>query len=79
MSLDINYWHGKYVDRTYNNSVATFVLSHKKSHAMNVIGAPEIRTAASSSPRNRSKYTRRLPHVGVRSGYETSGCQAVFR
>ena len=32
--------------------------SHEKSHAVNMIGAPEIRTATSSSPRNRSKYTR---------------------
>ena len=33
MSLDINYWHGKYVDRAYNNSVAMFALSHEKLHA----------------------------------------------
>ena len=37
---------------------AAGVLSHEKSRAMNLIGAPEIRTATSSSPRNRSKYTR---------------------
>ena len=37
---------------------AAGVLSHKKSHAVNLIGAPEIRTAMSSSPRNCSKYTR---------------------
>ena len=37
---------------------AAGVLSHEKSHAVNLIGAPEIRTATSSSPRNRSKYTR---------------------
>ena len=37
---------------------AAGALSHEKSHAVNLIGAPEIRTATSSSPRNRSKYTR---------------------
>ena len=48
--------------RACNNTVASFaplVRCHiKKSHAVNLIGAPEIRTATSSSPRNRSKYTR---------------------
>ena len=37
---------------------AAGALSHEKSHAVHLIGAPEIRTATSSSPRNRSKYTR---------------------
>ena len=37
---------------------AAGALSHEKSHAVNLIGAPEIRTATSLSPRNRSKYTR---------------------
>ena len=37
---------------------AAGALSHEKSHAVNLIGAPEIGTATSSSPRNRSKYTR---------------------
>ena len=37
---------------------AAGALSHEKSHAVNLIGAPEIRTATSSSPRNCSKYTR---------------------
>ena len=37
---------------------AAGALSHEKSHAVNLIGAPEIRIATSSSPRNRSKYTR---------------------
>ena len=37
---------------------AAGALSHEKSHSVNLIGAPEIRTATSSSPRNRSKYTR---------------------
>ena len=37
---------------------AAGALSHEKSHAVNLIGAPEIRTATSPSPRNRSKYTR---------------------
>ena len=37
---------------------AAGALSHEKSHAVNLIGAPEIRTATSSNPRNRSKYTR---------------------
>ena len=37
---------------------AAGALSHEKSHAVNLIGAPEIRTATSSSPRNHSKYTR---------------------
>ena len=35
---------------------ATGAQSHEKSHAVNQIGAPEIGTATSSSPRNRSKY-----------------------
>ena len=37
---------------------AAGALSYEKSHAVNLIGAPEIRTATSSSPRNRSMYTR---------------------
>ena len=37
---------------------AAGALSHEKSHAVNLIGTPEIRTATSSSPRNHSKYTR---------------------
>ena len=51
---------------------AAGALSHEKSHAVNLIGAPEIRTATSSSPRNRSKYTKPLPRVGVGSGTETT-------
>ena len=58
---------------------AAGALSHEKSHAVNLIGAPEIRTATSSSPRNRSQHTslvprpnpHPLPHVGVGSGIET--------
>ena len=45
---------------------AASALSHEKSHAVNLIGAPEIRTATSSSPRNRLKYTR--PSSPCRSG-----------
>ena len=51
---------------------AAGALSHEKSHSVNLIGAPEIRTATSSSPRNRSKYTRPSlvprpnPHAGKR-------------
>ena len=33
----------------------TTACSHEISHAVNLIGAPEIRTATSSSPRNRSR------------------------
>ena len=44
---------------------AAGVLSHEKSHAVNLIGAPEIGIATSSGPRNRSKYTRpSSPHGG---------------
>ena len=50
---------------------AAGALSHEKSHAVNLIGTPEIRTATSSSPRNRSKYTRPFPREGVGSGNET--------
>ena len=54
--------HGPwYAGRTCNNTgliCTAGALSHEKSHAVNLIGAPEIRTATSSSPRNRSKYTR---------------------
>ena len=55
---------------------AAGALSHEKSHAVNLIGAPEIRTATSSSPRNRSKYTR--PSSPCRGGvwdrdYVTNG------
>ena len=53
---------------------AAGALSHEKSHAVNLIGAPEIRTATSSSPRNRSNYTRpSFPCRGAMgSGTETS-------
>ena len=50
---------------------AAGALSHEKSHAVNLIGAPEIRSATSLSPRNRSKYTRPSSRVGVGSGTET--------
>ena len=50
---------------------AASALSHEKSHAVNLIGAPEIRTATSSSPRNRSSTPDPLPRVGVGSGTET--------
>ena len=49
---------------------AAGALSHEKSHAVNLIGAPEIRTATSSSPRNRTPDP--LPRVAVGSGTETS-------
>ena len=37
---------------------ATCALSHEKSHAVNLIGMLEIRTAVSANPKNRSMYTR---------------------
>ena len=67
-SCDINYCHGNALSGMQVAHVTTLqqcglicaagALSHEKSHAVNLIGAPEIRTAMSSSPRNRSKYTR---------------------
>ena len=42
----------------YGLVCAAGALSHEKSHVVNLIGAPDIRTATSSSPRNCSKYTR---------------------
>ena len=47
---------------------AAGALSHEKSHAVNLIGAPEIRTATSSSPRNRSKYTSLIPRPNPHAG-----------
>ena len=60
MSCDFNYWHGNALSGMQQCGLicAAGALSHEKSHAVNLIGAPEIRTATSSSPRNRSKYTR---------------------
>ena len=64
MSCDINYWHGNALPgKRVTHATALWphlkrTISHEKSHAMNLIGTPEIRTATSSSPRNRSKYTR---------------------
>ena len=44
-----------------------------KPHSMNLIGVREFRTATSSSPRNRSMYTRPFPSLRVGSGNETNG------
>ena len=52
---------------------AAGALSHEKSHAVNLIGAPEIRTATSSSPRNRSKY-RAFPRSCNTQPRSKSGC-----
>ena len=62
MACDINYWHGNALSDVqvtrgcvhHGHISAAGALSHEKLHAVNLIGAPEIRTATSSSPRNLS-------------------------
>ena len=54
---------GSHIQQRYGHICAAGVLSHEKSHAVNLIGAPEIITATSPDP---------LPRMGVGSGYETT-------
>ena len=52
---------------------AVCVLSHDKSHAVNLIGVPEIKTATSSRAQEITLSTPDpLPRVGVGSGTETN-------
>ena len=71
MSCDINYGHDNALSgirlrmqQQCGHTGTAGVLSHEKSYAVNLIGTPEIRTVMSSSPRNRSKYTRPFSPAG---------------
>ena len=50
---------------------AAGALSHKKAHAVNLIGAPEIRTARHQAQEIARSTPDPLPRVGVGSGTET--------
>ena len=57
---------------------AAGALSHEKSHAVNLIGAPEIRTATSYQAQEIARSTPDpLPRVGVGSGTETKILDAL--
>ena len=57
----------------YMELTRMIALSHPTYHKYsNLIGLPEIKTAHSAQPRNRSNVTRPFPILWVGSGYETS-------
>ena len=51
---------------------AAGVLSHEKSHAVNLIGTPKIRTANHQAQEIAQSTPDPLPRMGVGSGYETN-------
>ena len=51
---------------------AAGALSHEKSHSVNLIGAPEIRTARHQAQEIARSTPDPLPRVGVGSGTETT-------
>ena len=55
----------------YSATARCHMIITYKPHGVNLIDATEFRNATSSSPRNRSMYTRPFPSLRVRSGNET--------
>ena len=56
---------------------ATGALSHEESHALNLIGTLDIKTAMSSSPKIARSTPDPFPRVKVGSGNETITYQAL--